>query len=520
MIFEPNNNEYKGYKGNPLIKRSGVQIQWTPEMEEEWFRCAKDPIYFIKKYIKVIHVDRGLVPLELYDYQEEIIETTVKNRHTIICTARQAGKTTAIVGFAIWYVLFNEDKALGILANKASTAREILNRIQLAYTYIPKWLQVGAIEWNKSTVSFENRCRILAEATSSSSVRGWSFSCVEKSTEVTAKDKITGFINNISIDELAYHIEKRKTMYGYVYLTVNKINNKKYIGASKEGKSFYLGSGKLLLQAVKKYGKENFEQHILEYASTREEMFLIEKNLIDQYNAVASDEYYNLIPGGSTPCFSGKENGFYGKTHTDEVKERIRISNKKRIHTEAQKLSRSKKLRDLWDTEEFKQKWKENWKPRNWTEEQKQEASNKRKGTKLSEEVKIVLSEKAIERWQTADKREKYIEAFNSRDNSWWNTEKGLIEKEKRKQRRIEYNKSKEKSELNTKNQTGKLFSDERKHNISMSLQGRKLTESHKNKLKEKSKNSFFYNNGLKSIKIKDGNPIPEGFERGRLKKK
>lgn len=200
MIFDPNNLGYKGYKGNPLVKRSGVQIQWTQEMQDEWLKCAQDPIYFIKKYVKVIHVDHGLVPLELYDYQQEIIETTIKNRNTIICTSRQAGKTTAIVGFAVWYVLFNEDKALGILANKASTAREILNRIQLAYTYIPKWLQVGVIEWNKSSVSFENRCRILAEATSSSSVRGWSFSC-------------------IVIDEAA-HVENWEDFFTSVYPTI------------------------------------------------------------------------------------------------------------------------------------------------------------------------------------------------------------------------------------------------------------------------------------------------------------
>lgn len=168
----------RGYRGNSLLKKPGTQIEWTQEMIEEYVKCKDDPIYFIKKYIKVIHVDHGLVPLNLYEYQEDLILKAVNNRNVIACTSRQAGKTTSIVGFAVWYVIFNSDKDVGILANKGSSSRKILASIKLAYTYIPKWLQVGVVEWAKGSVVLENNSRIVAEATSSDSVRGWSFSVI------------------------------------------------------------------------------------------------------------------------------------------------------------------------------------------------------------------------------------------------------------------------------------------------------------------------------------------------------
>lgn len=178
MSFDDQILEKKtGYRGS-LVKRSGIQVEWTPEMVEEYMRCANDPIYFIETYMKLVHVDRGLVPFSLYPYQKEIIKTVVDSRNTIICTCRQAGKTSSIVGFACWYVLFNPDKNIALLANKASTAREILNRVQLAYQHIPKWLQQGVVELNKGSITLENNSRIIADATSSDAIRGWSFSVV------------------------------------------------------------------------------------------------------------------------------------------------------------------------------------------------------------------------------------------------------------------------------------------------------------------------------------------------------
>ena len=164
----------RGYLGNPNIKRVGVDIPWSKEMVEEWIKCSQSPKYFIENYVRIVHVDHGLVPFNLRDYQHQMVDSMVNHRRTIIATARQTGKSTTTVAFLLWYILFNNDKTVALLANKADTAREILGRVQLAYEHLPKWLQQGVVEWNKSTIDLENNSRIVAAATSGSAIRGYS----------------------------------------------------------------------------------------------------------------------------------------------------------------------------------------------------------------------------------------------------------------------------------------------------------------------------------------------------------
>jgi hypothetical protein len=166
----------KGYLGNPNLKRKGTPVEFTADMIDEYLKCANDPIYFAEKYIKIVHVDHGLIPIRLYDYQKTIITTITNNRRMAVNTSRQAGKTTTAVAVILHYVLFNDHKTVALLANKGDAAREILDRIKIAYEALPKWLQQGVIEWNKGSVEFENGCKILAGATSSSAIRGKSIS--------------------------------------------------------------------------------------------------------------------------------------------------------------------------------------------------------------------------------------------------------------------------------------------------------------------------------------------------------
>ena len=166
----------KGYLGNSKLKRSGAAIDWTEEMVQEYIKCANDPIYFSEKYIQIVHVDHGLIPIEMYDYQKEIVEKITKSRRVAVVTSRQAGKTTTAVAVILHYVLFNDYKTVALLANKGDAAREILDRIQIAYEALPKWIQQGVIEWNKGSVAFENGCKIIAGSTSSSAIRGKSIS--------------------------------------------------------------------------------------------------------------------------------------------------------------------------------------------------------------------------------------------------------------------------------------------------------------------------------------------------------
>ncbi len=164
------------YNGNQLLKRKGVQIQWEHDHVKEFIKCSSDPIYFAEKYIQIVHVDRGLIPMNLYDYQREIINKISHNRRAAVVTSRQAGKTTTAVAVILHFILFQEHKTVALLANKGDAAREILDRIKIAYEALPQWMQQGVVEWNKGSVQFENGCKIIAAATSSSGIRGKSVS--------------------------------------------------------------------------------------------------------------------------------------------------------------------------------------------------------------------------------------------------------------------------------------------------------------------------------------------------------
>ena len=167
-----------GYLGNPNLKPVGVQQQFTPEQVQEYVKCSNDPLYFIKKYVKIVSLDKGLVPFDMYNFQQELIDILHENRFVIGKLPRQVGKTTTVGAYLLHYVLFNQNVNIGILANKQSTAMEILGRIRMAYEYLPRWLQQGIIEWNKGSIHLENGSRIIAAATSSSAIRGWSFNCI------------------------------------------------------------------------------------------------------------------------------------------------------------------------------------------------------------------------------------------------------------------------------------------------------------------------------------------------------
>lgn len=88
-------------------------------------------------------------------------------------------------------------------------------------------------------------------------------------------------------------------MHYYIYLTTNKVNNKKYIGQHKGSLTDrYLGSGILLQKAIEKYGKDSFTKEILEICSSQEALDEREKYWIKKYDAVNSEEFYNLSEGG------------------------------------------------------------------------------------------------------------------------------------------------------------------------------------------------------------------------------
>lgn len=160
------------YNANPLLKSAGVPIEFTPHQLDEYIKCKQDPIYFIKNYVKIISLDKGMIPFELFPYQERFIVSLHENRRVIGMFPRQMGKTTTAAAYIVWYLLFNDEKTVAILANKAAAAREIMSRVQLMIEQLPKWLQQGVVEWNKGNIAFENNSKAFTAATSSSGIRG------------------------------------------------------------------------------------------------------------------------------------------------------------------------------------------------------------------------------------------------------------------------------------------------------------------------------------------------------------
>ena len=180
------------YLGNPLLKKANVAQEFTKEQILEFVACREDPVYFAKNHVKIVSLDEGLVQFAPYDFQEKLINNFHNNRFNICKMPRQTGKSTTSVAYLLHYAVFNDNVNIGILANKAATARDLLGRLQTAYENLPKWMQQGVLSWNKGSLELENgskywqhlRLQVLSEACrsiSSSSTNLLSFQTILRS---------------------------------------------------------------------------------------------------------------------------------------------------------------------------------------------------------------------------------------------------------------------------------------------------------------------------------------------------
>jgi len=202
------------YLGNPNLKKANTPHEFTEEQVIEFIKCKNDPVYFARNYIKIVSLDEGLTQFHPYDFQETLIKRFHENRFNICKMPRQTGKSTTSVSYLLHYAVFNDSTNIGILANKAATARDLLGRLQTAYENLPKWMQQGIISWNKGSLELENGSKILAASTSASAVRGMSF-------------------NVLFLDEFAFvpnHIAD--SFFASVYPTITSGKNTKVIMVS------------------------------------------------------------------------------------------------------------------------------------------------------------------------------------------------------------------------------------------------------------------------------------------------
>jgi len=166
------------YLGNPNLKKANTPIEFTADQISEFMKCKEDPVYFATNYVKIVSLDEGLTQFHPYHFQEKLINNFHNHRFNICKMPRQTGKSTTCVSYLLHYAVFNDNVNIAILANKASTARDLLGRLQLAYENLPKWMQQGIISWNKGSLELENGSKISSNSTSSSAVRGGSYNVI------------------------------------------------------------------------------------------------------------------------------------------------------------------------------------------------------------------------------------------------------------------------------------------------------------------------------------------------------
>jgi len=197
------------YLGNVNVKKDGVVTNFTLKEVDEYKKCMDSPSYFAENYCKIIHVDHGLVPFELYPYQQKMFSHFKSNRFSIVLACRQSGKSISSVAFLLWFAIFNPEKVVAILANKGATAQEMLGRVTLMLEHLPFFLQPGCKALNKRSIEFSNNSRVISAATSGSSIRGMS-------------------VNLLYLDEFAF-VENASEFYTSTYPVISSGKDTKVI---------------------------------------------------------------------------------------------------------------------------------------------------------------------------------------------------------------------------------------------------------------------------------------------------
>lgn len=173
------------------VKQPGTTDTCSKE-EFEWrvkeiAKCKRSISYFAENWFKIINLDKGLMTINLYPKQHELLDFFVNEKRCIVCASRQSSKTTTYTIYLLWLCNFHPEKKVMILANKADTALEILGRIRLAYEYLPSFLKSSVLTWNKSEIVFSNMSSIKGFATASDAARGSSANCIKKDSIIYIK---------------------------------------------------------------------------------------------------------------------------------------------------------------------------------------------------------------------------------------------------------------------------------------------------------------------------------------------
>lgn len=140
-------------------------------IREEYIKCAKDPIYFMKKYVKIQHPTRGTLPFLTYPFQDKALDDFVHHNQNIILKSRQMGITTLVAGYSMWLMTFHNDKQILCLSITQETSKAIVTKVRFANDNLPSWLKVPAVEDNRLSLKLKNGSEIKAASSAGTSGR-------------------------------------------------------------------------------------------------------------------------------------------------------------------------------------------------------------------------------------------------------------------------------------------------------------------------------------------------------------
>ena len=138
---------------------------------EEYIRCSKDPIYFMRKYCYIQHPMKGKIKFDLFPFQEDSLTELTEKRFNIILKSRQMGISTLTAGLTVWSMVFNEDYNVLVIAIKQDTAKNLITKIRVMHEMLPSWLRVGTDEDNRLSLRLKNGSQVKAVSSSPDAAR-------------------------------------------------------------------------------------------------------------------------------------------------------------------------------------------------------------------------------------------------------------------------------------------------------------------------------------------------------------
>jgi hypothetical protein len=140
-------------------------------IQQEYVKCAQDPVHFMKKYCFIQHPQQGRILFHLYPFQEKVLQLWKENPYSVILKSRQLGISTLSAGYSLWLMLFHKDKNVLCIATKQETAKNMVTKVRFMFDNLPSWLKIDTVENNRLSLRLSNGSQIKAVAASSDAGR-------------------------------------------------------------------------------------------------------------------------------------------------------------------------------------------------------------------------------------------------------------------------------------------------------------------------------------------------------------